>query len=168
MFRTRRRDQINIIDILIIDEVSMLRSDLLELIDALLKYVMGNEKPFGGKQVIFSGDFCQLPPVVKRDEVLKRPWSFQSPVFNDLDFKIIYLTEIKRQDDVEFCRILNAIRAGFVNDYISNYMMNTQNNVFPDGVKPTKLLKPVSVSLLRRAILVLQPKKLLIKPMLQK
>lgn len=141
-FRTEARWNLKALDVLIIDEVSMLRSDLLGLIDKLLQYVMENEKPFGDKRVIFSGDFMQLPPVVKKEERhnLKKPWAFQAPAFHELDFEIIYLTEIKRQDDFYFCQALNAIRAGFVNEALSNYFANTINHKFPEGVKPTKLL----------------------------
>jgi len=136
------RWEIQAIDILIIDEVSMLRSDLLELIDELLKYVHGNDKTFGGIQVIFSGDFMQLPPIVKPEEKkeLPRPWSFQSDVFRDLNFEIIYLKEIKRQDDNKFCMALNMLRAGVVNDAVDEYFFNTYKHKFPDGIEPVNLL----------------------------
>lgn len=141
-FTKEIRWQLQALDLLIVDEISMLRSDLLELLDAILKYTFSNDKPFGGLQVIFSGDFMQLPPVVKTEEKskLKRPWAFQSEVWSSLDLKIIYLTEIKRQGDHKFCQALNAIRAGFVNEAISEYFFNTYKNVFPPEIIPVKLL----------------------------
>ena len=141
-FRNEKRWEIKIIDILIIDEISMLRSDALELIDAIFKYVFENDKPFGGVQVIFSGDFMQLPPIVKPHEraEITEPWCFQSPVFNDLNFEIIYLKEIKRQDDEKFCLALNMVRAGAINDAVDEYFFDTYKNNFPPGVEPVNLL----------------------------
>jgi len=141
-FRNEKRWEIKAIELLIIDEVSMLRSDAFELLDALFQYVIGNSKPFGGVQVIFSGDFMQLPPIVKPYEKkeMSRPWVFQSPVFQELDFKIIYLKEIKRQDDEKFCLALNMVRAGAINDAVDEYFFNTYKHEFPDGVEPVNLL----------------------------
>jgi ATP-dependent exoDNAse (exonuclease V) alpha subunit len=59
------------IDVIIIDEVSMLRADTFELIDAILKQALKNDKPFGGKSIIFTGDFYQIAPVVKTYEKKK-------------------------------------------------------------------------------------------------
>lgn len=143
MFQKETQYLLKILDVIIIDEVSMLRSDLIELIDQVLKYTLENEKPFGGKQVILLGDFMQLPPVVKDDEPdsLKNSfWAFESPVWNDLNLEVVYLTEVKRQDDINFSMALNMIRAGIVNADVSNYFLKTQAHVFPEGVTPVKLL----------------------------
>jgi len=74
-FQTQTIYDIEDCDILFIDEISMLRSDVLELLDALFKYVMDSDKPFGGKQVVFAGDFMQLPPIVRRDDNLPLFWA---------------------------------------------------------------------------------------------
>lgn len=125
--------------VFIIDEISMMRSDFLELIDAILKYVTQNERPFGGKSMIFSGDFMQLPPVVK-DAELENFWAFESPIWDQMNLKVIYLTEIKRQDNVQFAKALNMVRAGKVSQEIHKYFFETHKHKFPHGVEPVKLL----------------------------
>lgn len=139
-FKTEKRYLLQEIDILIVDEISMLRSDTLELIDALFKYVMQSTKPFGGKQVIFCGDFMQLPPIVKAEDRLENFWAFQSPVWSALDFKVIYLTEVKRQDSKTFSNALNMIRAGVVNDSVDQFFFKSVKNKIPDDVESVKLL----------------------------
>lgn len=136
------RFELEVLDLIIIDEVSMLRADVLELIDSILQYVMMNEEPFGGKQVILSGDFMQLPPIVKPEERanLPRPWCFQSETWQNLNLEIIYLTEIKRQTDQKFCLALNMLRAGAINDAVDEYFFNTYKHKFPEGVEPVNLL----------------------------
>jgi len=143
-FRNEIRWELQALDVLIVDEISMLRSDTLELIDVLLQYVMENEEPFGGLQIIFSGDFMQLPPIVKPEEkplfIERGSWAFQSQVWQNLKLKIIYLKEVKRQDDPKFAMALNAIRAGFINEALDEYFFNTHKNIFPEGVEPVRLL----------------------------
>jgi nucleoside-triphosphatase THEP1 len=68
------------IDVIIIDEVSMLRADTLELINAICQQALKNTLPFGGKSIIFTGDFYQIAPVVKNYEKKKTQWIFESPV----------------------------------------------------------------------------------------
>ena len=113
------------IETLIIDEVSMVRADLLDCVDAYLR-LNGPDKrlPFGGVQMIFVGDLYQLPPVVPRDEeeifetYYKDPYFFNAKVFekislfSKLPFHVIELTKIYRQKDAEFIKILDAIRNG--------------------------------------------------------
>ncbi|MDR0857243.1 MAG: AAA family ATPase [Mycoplasmataceae bacterium] len=100
------------IDIIVIDEVSMLRSDQFELIDELLKQVSGNQKPFGGKTLIFTGDFYQIPPVVRSWEKNKTQWLFDCQAWKDANIKNICLTKIHRQLDSRFSNFLNDIRVG--------------------------------------------------------
>jgi ATP-dependent exoDNAse (exonuclease V) alpha subunit len=91
--------------ILVIDEVSMLGKGLLEAINELLQIVRGNDRIFGGLQVIFTGDFMQLPPV--NDQ-----YCFKSSVWKDLNFKVIYLTKLYRFDDDVYAGMLERIRLG--------------------------------------------------------
>lgn len=91
--------------LLIIDEVSMLGMYLFEMLDKIAKTLRGNELPFGGIQVIFSGDFMQLPPV--KDEFV-----FKSDLWNAMKFHVIELTEPKRYDDLKWFEILKRIRVG--------------------------------------------------------
>ena len=101
-------------DILIIDEVSMMSQKLFEMLDAIGKAVRRNLKPFGGIQVIFSGDFYQLPPVGTKDEPETTKFCFESPLWFDI-FKLqdhVNLNKIFRQSDPSYQRILNQIREG--------------------------------------------------------
>lgn len=106
------------IDILIIDEISMVRCDLLDMVDCTLQLYKGNRKPFGGIQVIFSGDLFQLPPVVPEDEEAllyshyKTPYFFSSDVIRKYPFPLLELRKVHRQGDDTFVNILNNIRDG--------------------------------------------------------
>ena len=87
--------------VLIIDEVSMLTPDLLEKLDYIGRHMRHDEKPFGGIQLILTGDFCQLPPV--RSDV----YCFQSPIWKYLIDEVVYLRQVMRQNDPEFQKILS-------------------------------------------------------------
>jgi ATP-dependent DNA helicase PIF1 len=102
------------IDILIVDEVSMMSQKLFEMLDAIGKSVRRNPRPFGGIQVIFSGDFYQLPPVGNKNEPETTRFCFESPLwFETFNLKEhISLRKIFRQNDIIYQRILNQIREG--------------------------------------------------------
>jgi ATP-dependent DNA helicase PIF1 len=103
---------------IIIDEISMVRADLLDCIDAFLREVREDRSPFGGVQMIFIGDLYQLPPIVSReervyfDEVYDSPFFFSSSVFKNILFTLEYyeLDQIFRQKNPVFIEILNSIR----------------------------------------------------------
>jgi hypothetical protein len=110
------------LDTIIIDEVSMVRADLMDCIDKFLRL---NGKfqsaPFGGIQMIFIGDLYQLPPVVPpaEKEFLAQyasPYFFDSPAFKEADPGYIELSEVYRQHDPDFIEVLNAIRIAQVDD----------------------------------------------------
>lgn len=110
----QRKDIINKTDILVIDEISMLHDYRLDLVDEICRGVRETDKPFGGIQVILSGDFFQLPPVNRGDS---RQGSFitTSEAWQEGDFTVCYLTEQYRQkSDQIYTDILNGIRAGFL------------------------------------------------------
>lgn len=104
------------IELLVIDEVSMLRADTLDLVDMLLRSVRRNPLPFGGVQVLFIGDLLQLPPVVKPQEwaVLSQyyasPFFFHAHVLRDHPPLYIELTHVYRQEDSDFLGLLNNLR----------------------------------------------------------
>ena len=105
------------LELLIIDEVSMLRADLLDAIDVVLRHVRRKKnQPFGGLQILFIGDLMQLPPVVKNDEWTYLSGHYSSPFFFDAhalkDNKPLYieLDKIFRQEDERFIGILNNLR----------------------------------------------------------
>ena len=112
----QRRALLREIDLLVIDEVSMLRADTLDAIDAILKSVRRDARPFGGLQVLFVGDMYQLPPVVKEHEreVMARyypsPFFFDARVLREHPPVILELKKIYRQNEQTFVNILNNIR----------------------------------------------------------
>jgi ATP-dependent DNA helicase PIF1 len=105
------------VDAIIIDEISMVRADLLDCVDVAMRLNTGKKnEPFGGIKLIFIGDLYQLPPVVTGEEenlfkgVYESPYFFSARVFGELDLELIELDKIYRQSDDRFIRILNAIR----------------------------------------------------------
>ncbi|MDI6775672.1 MAG: AAA family ATPase [Syntrophales bacterium] len=108
---------------IVIDEVSMVRADLLDCVDKFLRLNGPDPKrPFGGVQMIFIGDLYQLPPVVSSREKeifrghYKSPYFFSAEVFGQLDMEFVELEKVYRQNDDEFIRLLNAIRNRTVSD----------------------------------------------------
>ncbi|MFH2019465.1 MAG: PIF1 family DEAD/DEAH box helicase [bacterium] len=114
--KARKPELYRALDAIIIDEISMVRADLLDCVDAFLRRVCGNSHPFGGKRVIFFGDLYQLPPVVTRnDEEIfhsryDSPFFFSADVISRLPLTLIELDHIYRQTDSAFIKVLNAIR----------------------------------------------------------
>ena len=121
-------------DVLIIDEISMVDADLFEKMNYCLQLFRNNGRPFGGLQVIASGDFYQLPPVKSTKFV------FESPTFYQVFSQKIELTEIFRQEDFSFSSLLNRIRKGilFESD-IETLQSRVGANVCINGISPTKL-----------------------------
>lgn len=112
----QRRALLQEIDLLVIDEVSMLRADTLDAIDAILKSVRRDARPFGGLQVLFIGDMYQLPPVVKEREWAIMSQYYPTPFFFDAKVLrahpplLLELKKIYRQSEQLFIDILNDIR----------------------------------------------------------
>jgi ATP-dependent DNA helicase PIF1 len=110
------------IDTLVIDEISMVRADLLDAVDERLREACRNDLPFGGVQVIMFGDVYQLPPVVEEgltqyfEAVHNGHFFFNALVWKQAEFKIYELTQVFRQKDPIFKDILNAVRDGTVID----------------------------------------------------
>lgn len=122
---TRLYSLLKRIDCLVIDEISMVRADLLDAIDERLRKANENDAPFGGVQVIMFGDVYQLPPVVEEnlapyfDAIHGGHFFFNALVWKEAEFKIFELTQVFRQKDPVFKDILNAVRDGsFTNEQI--------------------------------------------------
>ncbi|NVJ47125.1 MAG: helix-turn-helix domain-containing protein [Cytophagia bacterium] len=116
-FNSSKRQLIQEMELLIIDEVSMLRADLLDCIDHMLRYLRKRKDvPFGGAQILFIGDLLQLPPVVKDDEwnILKSYYSssyfFEAKALSNQPLIHVELEKIYRQSDDQFIAILNRFR----------------------------------------------------------
>lgn len=118
-YRTMRKERLKLIrslDLLVIDEISMVRADLLDAVDMSLRNIRRNNRPFGGVQLLMVGDAQQLSPVVKDSEreylerVYPSPFFFDSKALRSYEYVTIQLTQVFRQQDVRFLEILNAIR----------------------------------------------------------
>ena len=111
-----KRELFREMELLIIDEVSMVRCDLLDLMDTILRHARKSNKPFGGVQVLFIGDLFQLPPVAQNEEwaLLKQhyqsPFFFHSKVVEEAAPLCIELQKIYRQNELGFIRLLNNVR----------------------------------------------------------
>jgi ATP-dependent exoDNAse (exonuclease V) alpha subunit len=123
--------------VLVIDEISMLHKRQLELINKILKYFKQSEEPFGGLQVIVSGDFFQLPPVSDGNEPSKEKFCFMSDTWVEADFAVCYITQQFRQSDNKLTQILNEIRSQKVSEISLKTLHQSQENK-PKG-ETTKL-----------------------------
>ena len=119
-YRKEKLKLLREIEIIIIDEVSMLRADVLDMMDFSLRSVRRNQQKFGGVQMLFIGDLYQLPPVVRDEAVLKQyypsPFFFESYALKELPLITLELTTVYRQKDGKFLDILNEIRDGAIGD----------------------------------------------------
>lgn len=127
--------------VLIIDEISMLGHRQFDLADQICRVARKNDLPFGGMQLILSGDFFQLPPVNDandKDDV-QDEFVTKSKVWGELNLKICYLEEQHRQSDQVFLEILNQIRANNVSEKIIDTLMSRLNKNVATTIIPTKL-----------------------------
>jgi len=127
-------------DVLIIDEVSMMSAKLLGILDAIGKKVRRNDKPFGGIQILFSGDFYQLPPVGSNDDIESSQFCFENPIWDSMFHKQISLNKIFRQNDETYASILNQIREGKLNKSAFTQLQSRLIECSDEIIKPTKLM----------------------------
>lgn len=140
--RYKRKDW-KTLDLLIIDEVSMMSKEMFEILDTLGKKIRRNSKPFGGIQIIMSGDFCQLPPIGNKENPDSKAFCFESPLWDSTFDGQFLLDRSFRQKDQEYIDILNAIRQGVLPK--SHYMklkqyVNRPFNEEKDGIEPVIIL----------------------------
>ncbi len=123
--------------VLIIDEVSMLHASRLNMLDKVAKYMRQNDAPFGGLQLIFCGDFFQLPPVVRDRSVnIINEYAFNSTAWINAKPVICYLTQNYRQEDNTLTNILNAIRNNDEDIYDSlEALQDTSENILDESIK---------------------------------
>lgn len=134
-YKAKRRS--NKMDTLVIDEISMLRADYVDMMDWWLRTLRGEDKPFGGVQVIFVGDFLQLPPVIRREETVLKVYAFESEAWRQARLKVHNLRECFRQDDVEFFGMLSRVRVGDVTGEVLEYFNRRYAAALPS--EPTRL-----------------------------
>lgn len=117
-YRKEKLKLLREVEIIIIDEVSMLRADVLDMMDFSLHHIRRNQRKFGGVQILFIGDLYQLPPVVTDESILSQyynsPFFFSAKALEDQQLITIELKKIYRQSDEKFLEILNEIRNGNV------------------------------------------------------
>ena len=123
--------------VLIIDEVSMVSPELFTSMDLVLRGFKGVDAPFGGVQVVLSGDFFQLPPVSKEPKEKRFAW--QSPSWRALDLQTCYLQEKFRQDDSRLIDVLDDIRSGNISEATNKALEERMNVSLPEGTKVTQL-----------------------------
>ena len=129
------RKLIKNIELVIIDEISMVRADIIDFIDKILRvYSQNMREPFGGKQLLLVGDIFQLEPVVKNDEreIISRfypnPYFFSARVFREMELVAIELTKVYRQTDKVFVGVLDHIRTNTANA-ADLQLLNTRYNI---------------------------------------
>ncbi|MFA7687595.1 MAG: AAA family ATPase [Moheibacter sp.] len=133
------RDKMDAVKVLVIDEISMLHRNQLELVNRVLKYFKGNQMAFGGIQVVFSGDFFQLPPIGNESESSRQKFAFMSDAWLEAEPVICYLSEQHRQTENDLNLILNEIRSGEVTQK-SIDLLESRVEFHPDeGEQETKL-----------------------------
>lgn len=153
--RRRNRKIFNHLDTIVIDEISMVRADLMDQIDQFLKVQRDSNLPFGGIQMIFFGDLFQLPPVVTNElrpyfnEIYETPYFFSAHAINrEFILHGIELTEVFRQTDRFFIRILDEIRTNQV-DWDTLEALNEQ-------IRPDSEPEPMTITLASRNSIVEQ------------
>ncbi len=163
-FSKAKRRIIASLDMLVIDEISMVRADLLDAVDTVLRRYRDRTQPFGGVQLLMIGDLQQLTPVVtpQDDEVLSRyydtPYFFGSKALRQINYVTIQLTHVYRQQDPTFINILNHVRDGnptvddmnrlndrcnpvFIPKPEEGYIRLTTHNRLADSYNENELLK---------------------------
>jgi len=125
--------------VLIVDEISMLHQKQLGLVDQVLKYFKMNQLPFGGIQVVFCGDFFQLPPIGNGNESSKSKFCFMSPQWVNAAPQICYLTQQYRQTNDALNVILNEIRSGQISEKRYELLQSSIGQSIKSKVDPTKL-----------------------------
>ncbi|KPH12592.1 helix-turn-helix domain-containing protein [Chryseobacterium sp. ERMR1:04] len=137
-----RKDKLKLlreVEVLIIDEVSMLRADVLDMMDFSLRFIRRNSQRFGGVQMLFIGDLYQLPPVVRDEHILKMfynsPFFFDSHAIKEIPLLTIELTKVYRQSDESFLDILNAIRDGDVGSIDFEQLNERYDPAFETGTE---------------------------------
>jgi len=129
------------IEILIIDEISMMSCKIFDLLNAIGQVIRNNERPFGGIQVIFCGDFNQLPPVANQSDPETGKFCFESKDWNSTFDSNIELKHIFRQNDQTYINILNEIRLGNISKESETILKECIKKKVPADIliKPTKL-----------------------------
>lgn len=137
-FRKNDVDRIKKADVLVIDEVSMLNDFRFDMINHILKTARGNNQPFGGIQVVLSGDFFQLPPINKKQQSdifggQSAGFITASSAYHELNPKVCYLSSQYRQADDDLSQVLMSIRSGGVDQYEIDLLLSRMDKIPESG-----------------------------------
>ena len=128
------REKMDTVAVLIIDEISMLHLNQFSLVDEVLQYFKGNNMPFGGIQVVFSGDFFQLPPIGEYNETSRDKFCFMSKSWVRAGLHVCYLTKQFRQTQNELNFLLQEIRSGEASQSALQILEEkVQESLYEDG-----------------------------------
>jgi ATP-dependent DNA helicase PIF1 len=130
---------------LIIDEISMITPRTFRLLNKLAQFIRKNNLPFGGIQMIFSGDFCQLSPILEQHLLHTMDYCFETPEWKEANIYTVYFKQIHRQSDLEFIDTLQKIRLGISDQETSSVLMSrfkksleNKNGILPTQLYPTR------------------------------
>ena len=137
------------LDLLIIDEVSMVGPDTIDVIDAVLRHAKKCQEPFGGIRVVMFGDLMQLQPVAPQQPEVKAAlaeryghyWWFKAKAWELAELEVLKLTEVKRQEDRRLVEALSRIRLGYQRDEDLKYLNSRVNAPLRKGASPIRLVK---------------------------
>jgi ATP-dependent DNA helicase PIF1 len=124
-------------DVLVIDEISMLHGERLNMIDEVCRLLRGNPEPFGGLQVILVGDLFQLPPVTRGSEAID--FAYDSAAWKELNPNICYINEQHRQQSGHLLKILEAMRSGDIEEWHEQTLQERLHQQPPEAIPITKL-----------------------------
>jgi len=124
------------VQVLVIDEISMLDGKIIDMVNAVCRTIRQNGEPFGGIQVVFVGDFFQLPPVTRQGDMMR--YAFESRGWEESRPMVCYLTDQYRQEDEMLLGLLKSIRS---NDTEEEHftLLQEQKEIGFEGIEPTKL-----------------------------
>ncbi|MBW0499447.1 hypothetical protein O181_039162 [Austropuccinia psidii MF-1] len=145
IFKVKRsaksRDRWTQVDVLVIDEVSMIDGNLFDKLNLVAQSIRSSNLPFGGIQLILAGDFFQLPPVSRRGvDAIRVPYVFECNYWKECIPKAMILQQVFRQSDPVFVSILNDLRYGIVTTQTEKVLKSLSRPVhYLDGIAPTEL-----------------------------
>lgn len=129
-------DKVKKAHVLVIDEISMLDARMLDMVNIICKTVRGSADAFGGLQLVFVGDFFQLPPIARMGESLR--YGFESHAWAEAKPLVCYLSEQFRQEDEQLLNLLKSIRRNQIED--DHYtLLQEQTDIAYETIEPTRL-----------------------------
>lgn len=142
---TKNKKLFGAIDLLVIDEISMVRADVFDAIDMTLRANRNPSLPFGGAQICVMGDLFQLPPVVSRVEQqiyasrYETPYFFSSMAYASSGLQLIAFDTIFRQNEADFIKMLNRLRIGDNRDDVTGFFNQRHDKQLPEGTSVVTL-----------------------------